>query len=370
MINPNMQLLFEDLSDAFLIVTSAGEVSYANPVALKVLPISIGEPLSIEWLQGQISAIKQGYLKPPITFEIELLDQIKTSNQFKVSLLSSPTNGDFMIILREIKEENIYKTVVSNLAKIAHLELVEPMNHFLVSVKESFAKLETLEIPELGLRESIARMFEEGESLAVLIEQVVTFATVFSSTPLVDDARILVPSLIEDVIFATKALLVRKRITIYLSGINDSLPVIYGNRHLLVQALAGYLRNLAGRLDGDAKFLISALPKGNYILLTIANYEGVIPSYLQQDALPMLGGKHLGNFDHLGLSLPIIKRVIELNGGAIDIVEKDGVFVKINIELPVGAPSIEMQQTGMAQALRYAEDFHTLLQRKDNPTLQ
>lgn len=60
MINRNMQLLFDGLTDAFLTVAATGEVSYANPMSLKALPITIGEHLTVQWLQSQISAIQRG----------------------------------------------------------------------------------------------------------------------------------------------------------------------------------------------------------------------------------------------------------------------------------------------------------------------
>jgi len=60
MINRNMQLLFDGLTDAFLTVAATGEVSYANSMSLKALPITIGEHLTVQWLQSQISAIQQG----------------------------------------------------------------------------------------------------------------------------------------------------------------------------------------------------------------------------------------------------------------------------------------------------------------------
>ena len=70
--NPHMKALFESLQEALLIVSATGETLYANPVAQEILQISAGANYSTEWLQSQIRAIRQGYLKLPLTFQVEL----------------------------------------------------------------------------------------------------------------------------------------------------------------------------------------------------------------------------------------------------------------------------------------------------------
>ena len=364
--NLHMQRLFDSLKDAVLIVSSAGQVLYANPLARTIFPTPLGQPLTVEWLHSQIRSIECGYLRPPLTFEIDLPGLAGQTRQFQVALLSSPVAANFFIVLQEVTAERLYDTVINNLAEMLDSEFREPMEQFLGATAETLAQCESLAVANFDLRNSVAKMSEKGNALTGLLNKIGLLASTFKASSIRGDERILLPAMVAEVVLATKALLDEKRISVSYCGIDDSLPVIYGSRYFLVQALAGYVCYLVERIGREVNILISAKLKGNFILLSIANCEGINPVGSKQDILPLLGRQVANTVDPLGLSLPICKRVIELCGGSLSFEEAEGEIRGLVFELPVGSPSVDLRDLGLLQAQRYAEDYHTVLQRLAN----
>jgi signal transduction histidine kinase len=364
--NLNMQRLFDSLKDGILIISPVEYgVLYANQAARAMLPVSPGQPLLVEWMHSQISAIERGFLKPPLTFEISLPGLNSLSDQIQVTLLPSPVGKDFVVILKNISDEQRYENVISNLAEMLDCEFHVPMREFMGSVTQMLSLFEPKAEENWALRESVAEVSRKGASLKGRLQQIGLLASTFKQSPMQGEERIVVPTLINDVLTSTRTLLTEHGIRVSFSGVSTGLPVIYGSRNFLVQALAGYLRYLVERVDRGVNILISAKTKGDFILLSIANYGlSQPPGHSRRVLLPLLGDGETKNIEALSLTLPLCKRVVELCGGNLHFGEDGGVFSKIIFELPVGAPSVEEPDLGMQQAQRYAQDLLTLMQRQ------
>ncbi|MEI7431159.1 MAG: ATP-binding protein [Betaproteobacteria bacterium] len=363
--NLNMQRLFDSLKDGLLIVSSdALEVLYANQAARTILPLTIGKPLSGAWMHSQINAIQRGYLKPPLTFEIDLPRQNQAAEQIQVTLLSSPVGSDFIAVLKNITADQMYENVISNLAEMLDCDFRAPMQDFLSAVNQMHALFEPKAEESWALREAVAEVSRQGDSLKGRLQQIGLLASTFKEAPMRGEERITVPKLINDILISTRSLLTEHGIRVSFSGISDKLPVIYGSRDFLVQALAGYLRHLIQQIDLGVNILVSAKIKGNFMLLSITNYgQSSPPDKSRHVLLPLLGAGKSQKCESLGLTLPLCKRVVELSGGSLQFGEDAGEVSKITFELPIGAPSTEKRELGLLQAQRYAQDFHTLMQR-------
>jgi len=365
--NPNMHMLFDSLQDAILVVSANDRVAYANSAARKVLPLTIGEPLSIESVQGQINAVKRGYLRPPLSFEIDLGTAPK-AEQIRVTLLLSPKPSDFIVIMQKATAEIMYQNAIGNLAEMIDCSYDAPMERFLAAVATMLAQFEAKTGGQWALQEEAAKVSRLGTALTESLKTIVMLASAYKTSSMHGEERVLFSKLVADAVDASSGVLHARRLKISYCGLNDDLPVVFVSRHFLVQALAGYLRDLGGQLDPEESILISVKTNGNFIALSItsssANFTSVTPERNGLNLIvPMRINKSKAH-DMQALSLRICKRVIELHGGTVELCEKPGKASSITIELPVGAPFHDAHQLGMQQAYRYAEDMKSLLQRK------
>jgi hypothetical protein len=362
-----MQTLFDSLQDAILVVSANDMVAYANSAARKILPLTAGEPLSIESVQGQINAVKRGYLKPPLSFEIDLGTAPK-AEQIRVTLLLSPIPSEFIVIMQKATAEKKYQNAISNLAEMIDSSFGAPMDLFLDEAAKMLAQFEAQTGAQWALQEEVAKVSRLGTELTDSLKTIVMLALAYKNSSMRGEERVLISKLVAEVVDASGEVLRARRLKISYCGLNDDLPVIFVSRHFLVQALAGYLCDLGQQLDPGETILISVKNNGNFIALTItssiANYASVTPESNNQNLIARMRINKSKAQDVPALSLLICKRVIELHGGLIHIGEKTGKTSSITIELPVGAPFQDAHQLGMQQAYRYAEDMKSLLRRK------
>ncbi|MEI7612587.1 MAG: hypothetical protein WCK63_06740 [Betaproteobacteria bacterium] len=366
--NPNMQHLFNSLKDGLLIVSpDEREVLYANEAARKILPLTIGKPLSGDWINSQITGFQRGYLKPPLTYEISLSRQDQPTEQIQVTLLASPVGGDFIAVLNNITTDQMYENVIGNLAEMLDCDFRAPMQEFLGAVDQVYALLEPKAKESWALREAVAKVSKQGVALKGRLQQIGLLASTFKEEPIRGEDRITVPALINEILALTKPLLVAHGIRVSFSGIREGLPIIYGSKSYLVQAIAGYLRHLVEQIDSGANILFSTITKGDFILLSIANFgKSTPPGKSRHELHPLLGAATSKKCEVLGLTLPLCKRVVELSGGSLQFDEEYGEVNKITFELPVGAPVTEQRELGLLQAQRYAQDLISLMQRQDS----
>lgn len=365
-----MQRLFDSLKDGLLILSPvASAVIYANQAARKMLPVTLGEPFSGVLMQSQIIAIQRGYLKTPLTFEIDLPGQNQPAEQIQITLLPSPVGNDFVAILKKNTHEHIYENVINNFAEMLDCEFHDPMQEFLNATIQMLSLFESTTEENWALRESVARVHRISALLEGRLQQIGLLASTFKEAPMRDEERIVVPELINEMLASTNALLTEQGIRVSFSGVNDSLPVIYASRNFLAQALAGYLRHLLERIDHGVNILISAKNKGNFILLSIENYGKCAPPGKSRLApTPVVSAWKSSNPETRELSLLLCKRVVELSGGSLHIDESAAEVNKITFELPVSAPAGSERETGHQQAQRYAQDLLTLMQRQASTT--
>lgn len=337
--NPSMEALFDSLQDGLLIVSATGKTLYANPAALSALQASRGEEISVEWLQSQIAAIRSGYLKPPLSFEIELPRQSEHAALMRVTLLPSPAGGKFMVVIKDITAARLYENAIRNLAEMLHSEYNAPLQDFLSAVSGMQAEFELHADGNWPLQGVVADVSRKAASLEDVLGKISLLASTYKWSPMRGDDRILVTALIDEALLASKSLLAQRQIRVMFCGLDDRLPVIYGSRLFLAQALAGYLAHMVERIGPGVNILISAKSAGNVVLLTITNYGEIIPDKGSPALLPLPDAAQSKPLKAMNLTLSLCKRVVELNGGSLRVVREDGKVGSIIFELPVGAPA-------------------------------
>jgi|GEM_PF-1500325 len=358
----NIQLLFDRLRDALLLVSSTGTVLYANPAAQAILSATVGKPLSIEWLRSQIIAVQRGYLKTPLTFEIDLSQEDECIDQVEVTLLPSPARSNFIMVMKSINAERLHANELGNLSEMLHTEFRAPMQQFLGSVAEMLSQFEQHSDQSWTLRNAVANVSKKSDNLLERLRKIGLLAATSKMSPLRGVERILLPAMIGDVLLSIKTLLAERGIRFSYCGLDGRLPVIYGSRLFLTQALAGYLRYLVERVRRDVNILISAKVTDNSVMLGITNYGDFIPANGTVTKLPATGSATPRCLEEHGLTLALCKRVVKLNGGSLHFHREAGKIKEIVFKFPIGAPLNEYRELEMQQTLRYAQDLNTLMQ--------
>lgn len=370
-----MAALFDSLQDALLIVSATGKTLYANPAALSVLPAPRGEQLSAEWLQSQIEAIRRGHLRPPLTFDIELARQSAPADLMRVTLLQSPAGGNLIVVMKNITTGRLHENMIGNLAEMLLSEFSAPMTQFLSALSDMQKEFERHAKGNWPLQSVVADVSRKGTSLEKLLKNITVLASTYKWEPMRSDDRILVTALVDDALHASKALLAERQIRVRFCGLDDRLPVIYGSRLFLAQALAGYLTHLIERIGRGVNILISAKAAGNVIFLTIANYGEIIPEKSSSVLLSLAGTGQPKPPKAMNLTLALCKRVVELNGGTLRFGRENDKISSITFELPVGAPAKAIGESCnecsiLSQAMLYARDFaEVMVQSKEVRTL-
>lgn len=365
----NLQILVDSLDEGLLIVSPDGVVRLSNQAASKFFHVVPGKKLDAEEVMVQILAASRGYASLPLEFEIEAPGQGGTPDRLRLKLIDSPLGGGYLVIVRNVSEEARYENVMANFANLMAVELGEPMSRFSGGLGKLLVDL----VPELEQREALGdemrAILREGEALIGRVTQLATFAQLFAKSPILASERLPVMDLVSALLTRVRPLLEARDIKLHIAGVAQELPVIYGSREWLVEALFGYIEHMLQNCRIRSDLELQARPYGNFISLQIRNHGRGLPKHSETRSFlpfgqPALGSSAAGS-QGLGLGMALCKHVVELHRGSMRLNDEDGDITSFVLELPAGAPPESISPNlGAEQAKRYAEDLTRLMQRQ------
>ena len=233
----NLQVLVDSLDEGMLVVSPEGVVRLSNQAASRFFPVTVGQRLAIEELMVQVSAAARGYIRLPFEFDIEGPEAGGERDRLRMKLMESPLGGGYLVVIRNISEQARYEHIISNFANLMTVELGLPMEHFSTQLGRLLVDL----VPDLERREALGedmlRIVQQGESLASRVIQLATFAQLFSRSPILACERIPVMELVAALTQRVRPLLESRRIKLLVATGNQEMPVLYGSRPWLVEAL-------------------------------------------------------------------------------------------------------------------------------------
>lgn len=367
----NLQVLVDSIDEGLLIVSTEGVVRLANHAATQVFPISLGKRLEIEEVQVQISAAARGYLHLPLEFEIDTQPKPGGSDRLHLKLIESPVGGGYMLLLHNVSKAARHEAIISNFANIVEAEIADPMKAF----SRGLARLLVELVPDMEKREALSdemhTLLRQGEALAGRVVQLATFAQLFSRSPILASERIPVMDLVSALLVRVRPLLEEREIKFHIAGVSHELPVIYGSRDWLVEALNGYIEHMLQHCRERSDLELQARPYGNFLSLQIRNHGRGLSTQSHTRASPPIRqgttqpASAKATQQQLGLGMALCKHVVELHRGSMKLKDEDGDITAFVLELPAGAPSDSINPNlGAEQARRYAEDLTRLMQRQ------
>lgn len=366
----NLQILFDSIDQGLLILSPDGVVRFSNVAATSLFNLTLGKPLGIEGVQVQLAALGRGYVKLPLEFEIEAPGKTCQGDRLKLKVLESPVGGGYLLVARNVSEATRFDTIITNLANLMSVELAQPMRRF----SENLGALLVATVPDLDARyalsEEVRKVLGQGEEIASRVIQLASFAEIFAKSPVVAAERIQVLDLVSALIRRLRPLLDERNIKFNMNGLNQELPVIYGSRDWLVEALYGYIEYMLKHCRVRSDLELVARPYGNFLSLQIRNHGRGLPlqaasrSHLpfSQQAKGASGGQPLQS---LGLGMALCKQIVELHHGSLKLSEEDDEITAFVLELPAGAPGdAVVPNLDAEQARRYAQDLMRMMQRQ------
>ena len=363
--NENVRLLFDNLREGLLIASSrAQQIVYANPLARRMASINVNDTIP-GWLSTQVLAVQNGYLTLPFTFEITLNNVESENFLAHITVLSSPVVTDYVIILNPATATSDPLPAMSNLAEILDCEFSAPMANFVIAIAELQQQLVNLPKESLGVFSAIDSVNRNADVLKESFSTICLMSQAYKFNPIRSDERITLSLLIDDVLSNVSKLLISRHVRVSFSGVEDNVPVVYGNKVLMTQAIAGYVRELVTCVDSGTHILFSIKTNGHFVMLTLDNCGRIPPTDRGRRRLPYFPGKQpAGEDNRAELSLSMCRRVIELSGGNLRMEKSEGLLASITIELPIGAPKNKNEEY-IQQAQRYAEDLASLMKQKN-----
>jgi two-component system sensor histidine kinase HydH len=115
--------------------------------------------------------------------------------------------------------------------------------------------------------------------------------------------------------------------------IPSGLPVLHADRDRLKQVLLNLVLNAIQAMPSGGTLEIAAAAGGGTLTVTVADTgSGITPELLPKVFEPYVTTKTKG----LGLGLPIVRRIVEAHGGAIEAVSEPGRRTSFRFALPLG----------------------------------
>lgn len=169
-----------------------------------------------------------------------------------------------------------------------------------------------------------------GENRNILTEEIERMRSVMNSLKLlgvteIDKKEVEISSLVGESISLLKKTITKNDVT-FKKNIDENLTV-YGNRTLFVTAFSNLIKN---SIEAHAKNVtITGLKKGNKLTIDfIDNGRGIDANIIDKIFEPFFSKK-----GHSGLGLYLVKKIIEVHGGALEVQSNKNTIFKIILKI-------------------------------------
>lgn len=361
-----MVAFLEALNDAVVLVDKAGVVRHHNARAVSLLHTELNQEFPHPLVIKAVADVAAGYGGRPVEIGTEGQDSLSAR------VLALPNPGVYAVVIHDEGAHHFYEMTMRNFYELLRTDLAGPIHRF----------VQSMPVLEGAGAEVSEQMRTAGKAIVAQLERIEILAELFGKAPLVDSQRLSWEKMIEDALNAEGKALEQRKIEVYLHGMKEELPPVYGSPAWLTRALRELINNAARHATPGSKLEIAFRCTGTHVILSLRNHGQFASVNLrggrlfvpfnqatQYVAEHQRGAKaRAGSASGAGIGLPICQQIMHLHGGHLVLVEGEGEdIVEFNLELASGAPSHDTQALDVEQAQRYARDMAALRQRMRAP---
>ena len=366
--NAQMKTFFDSLNDGVAITDKNGVVLYINEQGSAAFAARLGQAFPDPRVVKGVRDLAAGFGKAPLA--ISLPSQISGAIACLAKIMPLPIADQYAVVTQNTTEKNFYEMTLKNFYEFIRIDLARPIQQF----SQEFECID-----EEDHSPAIQSLTEKGKTIAERLQRIEMLAELFGTSPLVDQERLMFDVMISNALNAEAKHIEARGLEVYLDGLNDSLPPVYGSSIWLTRAIRELINNAARYASPKSRLEIVLRCTGTHVILSLRNHgqfanqallrkQRFVPFNQVVDYLKEkkeTAGRNRGMpLKGPGLGLPICQQILHLHGGRMTIVEGEGEeFTEFNLELATGAPVQDTQVLDAQQAQRYAHDMVALMQR-------
>lgn len=351
--------IFNTLQEGVLVITSDGEIEYANAAAHRL--IGLGE----EGLAGQVLWRLVPGLRPSlgVSLEDDAAALPVVAREFELSypeprtvrLYMVPFRGDgragsrrFAVILTDVTrdkqtteariEDERTSSILLLAAGVAH-ELGNPLNSLTIHLQLIERRLKKLKAGRDtdSLGDSIHICREEVKRLDGIISN---FLEAIRPRP-PDLAEINLADVLAEVLAFEQRELADRGITVEAETAGD-LPSVLADRNQVKQVFFNLLKNASEAMQPGGRLRIRAGTDDDHVILAFGDSGSGIK---QEDLARLFQPYHTTKPGGHGLGLMIVQRIMREHGGQIGIESKEGVGTVVTLQFPRKDRRVRMLQS-------------------------
>lgn len=355
------EVIFEVLSDGVAFIGPSGAARFANQSARDLVGPRLELLHANERVQATLAAVRAGNGKLPASLDVDF-PRDGDIVPLRVVILDWKSGGGFIFVVKRRSAEKAGasdRLDVHGMLELIRGEIYTPLRELVQAAAPAIAA-------GGDPRSRGARALENGAKLLDLLD-------VFHTDEILEDERMTLNELIEAAWPAVQPHAGARFITFSMRGLEHSLPPLYGSRRLMLRAMNELMLNACqhatpGKSSEDPSVVdIEAQLDGDWLLVRFANRGmGFIAKLQGRAFLPFSRPKHAPRMPSSGpgIGLALVRRIVELHGGIVDVSEPDSAHVTVSLRLRTGAPPLRLRQQEIAQAEKYAHDLAVLLARR------
>lgn len=353
------EVIFEILSDGVAFIGPSGNARFTNHAARELVGPRMEPMHGHPKIQEAIGKVRDGTAKPPLNLAVDL-PRDGDLVPLDVTILDWKSGGGFIFIIkrREARRSPTEGLDVHGTLELIRNEIYAPLRELVDAAAPAAAAG--------GADSPGARAADAGAKLLDLLD-------VFHADEILEDERMLISELIEASWPSVQPFAGSRFITFAMRGITETLPPLYGSRRLLLRAMSELMKNAVlhatpGKGSDDPSVVdIEAQLDGDWVLMRFTNRGlGFLAKLQGREFLPFSRPKQAARLPNAGpgIGLALVRRIVELHGGIVDVSEPDTAHVMVTLRLRTGAPPMRLRQQEIAQAEKYAHDLAVLLARR------
>lgn len=366
---PAVQNLFNRLTDGLAIIAPDATVRFFNESMQMFVAVGLGRQFPLTAVAALIDQALAGHLALPHRFETILAHdpQIADPDLLVGHIVRSPVGSDLVVVLHDVTEAKTYGAAIENLSALVDQNLREPFERF---GDELSSLLDALAAPSTtSLAVQKEELVDRGRTLLRQLRSLCDFVTLARGNRLDASDRIEVGDWLTRLLGEQMAEAKRRGIRVTFAAAKGELPVVYGSRHWLSEALRACIDNAIRHSDNGSEIVVIASALERFVRIDARNHGRQLRSPMLRNRLarPLMRGKAADQSSiGLGLGLPLARTIIEAHSGRLALEQDLEGFVTCRIELPAGSTPHVQKDLHEVQTLRYARDLARLMSMRTN----